>query len=504
MSSPAAGQSSAAAAVPAADTKPKFAQFSAEELANAPKLEPALEAVLRGARVDEHVISLFRVREILDREEFVNLHSSEEGMRQVVADPDAFGVNPEKGFVHAREMARIIKAWSNAKTQAETKQHVDNVAKAHGEPTTMLQVDWTTLLDRFKEKYGEHLHDNRLPSQSYYEAFEEKLSDGQLTAETLAHVVSLQEELDQKAKHPEPTRQLGLHLDSSLTIQTKRRYMSHMPSSTEQLRQKYKVMTHMWLLAQMRQPTRPLYSDLTKDTFNDLLEELLSTRNFLLERQVAGQQLVAPVWEHCLDYEYNIRKEAIERTRRRGLPIQQALWSVYRDESHRMEHWVTLLCQANAAPVSAPSGEMAAMRKELAELKRKLAQRGDRSRSPHRKGPPAVTYSQNTPLAIGDRANPKSKGKGKGQKNANKKGKAKSTASGSGTQRGFKTFSQIRTSPAARSGFVAQDKEGSGVCYRFQSNKPCVLTPCDKAHICIGCGKQNVPYDSCGCLNHLV
>ena len=128
-------------------------------VANAPKLEPALEAVLRGARVDEHVISLFRVREILDREEFVNLHSSEEGMRQVVADPDAFGVNPEKGFVHAREMARIIIAWSIAKTQAETKQYVDNVAKAHGEPTTMLQVDWTTLLDHFKEKYGEHLRE---------------------------------------------------------------------------------------------------------------------------------------------------------------------------------------------------------------------------------------------------------------------------------------------------------------------------------------------------------
>ena len=80
--------------------------------------------------------------------------------------PDAFGVDPDKDFVHARESARILKAWSNAKTQAETKQYVDNIAKAHGEPTTMLQVDWTTLLDRFEEKYGEHLHDNRLPSQS--------------------------------------------------------------------------------------------------------------------------------------------------------------------------------------------------------------------------------------------------------------------------------------------------------------------------------------------------
>ena len=182
-------------------------------------------------------------------------------------------------------MARIIKAWTNAKEQAEAKQ----LAKAHGKPTTMLQVDC-----RFKEKYGGHLHDNRLPSQSYYEAFAEKLSDGELTAETLAHIVSLQEELEQKAKHPELSRQLGLHLDSSLTIQTKRRYMSHMPSSTEELSQKCKVMTHVWLLPQMRQPTRPLNSDLTKDTFNDLLEELLSTRDFLLQRQVAGQQLVAP------------------------------------------------------------------------------------------------------------------------------------------------------------------------------------------------------------------
>ena len=226
----------------------------------------------------------------------------------------------------------------------------------------MLQVDWTALLDGFKEKYGEHLHDNRLPSQSYCEAIEEKLSDGQLTAETLVHVVSLQEGLEQKAEHPEPPRQLGLHLDSSLTIQTKRRYMSRMPSSTEELRQKCKVMMHVWLLAQMRQPTRPLHRDLTKDTFHDLLKELL-------------------------------RKEAIQRTRRRGLPIQEALWSVYRDETHRMELWVTLLSQANVASSAAPSGELAAVRKELAEMRRKFGQRGDRSRSPHRKGPQALTYS---------------------------------------------------------------------------------------------------------------
>ena len=160
------------------------------------------------------------MREILDREDFVNLHSNEKGIRKVITEPDAFGVDPEKGFVHARGLARIIKAWTDAKAQAEAMQHVDNVAKAHGEPTTMLRVVWMTLLDRFKENMESTCtttgclltHTMKLS----------KRSDGQLSAETLAHVVSLQDELEQKAKHPEPTRQLGLHLDSSMTIQTKR------------------------------------------------------------------------------------------------------------------------------------------------------------------------------------------------------------------------------------------------------------------------------------------
>ena len=109
MSGTAAGQSSAAAAVPGAEVQSKFFQFSTEELADAPKLEPALEAVLRAAKVDESIISLFRVREILDREDFVNLHSNEEGIRKLIADPDAIGVDPDKGFVHARERERILK-----------------------------------------------------------------------------------------------------------------------------------------------------------------------------------------------------------------------------------------------------------------------------------------------------------------------------------------------------------------------------------------------------------
>ena len=68
----------------------------------------------------------------------------------------------------------------------------------------MLTADWNQLLAAFKQKYGEHLHDTVLPAQSCFEAFEEKLSDGNLRTESLNHVVSVAEQEEQEYKKAEP------------------------------------------------------------------------------------------------------------------------------------------------------------------------------------------------------------------------------------------------------------------------------------------------------------
>ena len=223
------------------------------------------------------------------------------------------------------------KTWNQAKLQSEAKQKVDAVTRAHGEPITMLACDWVSLMNQFKSKYIMQIHETRLPAQSYFEAYEEKLQDGLLYPETLARVISLAEENKQKSLKPEMSRQMGLHLDNTLTIQTKRRFISSMPGTIEELRNKYQVMTHMWLLAQMRQPTRPIYSDLKESTFTKLLDELLSEKNFLLEREIAGCKMVVPEWAHCLEYEFQIRKEALRLVREEGQSIEKALWTAYQN-----------------------------------------------------------------------------------------------------------------------------------------------------------------------------
>ena len=165
------------------------------------------------------------------------------------------------------------------------------------------------------------------------------MNEGRLRPETLAQVVSFEEEEAHEKVKPEQPKQLHLTLDANLTVQTRRRYLSSMPRSVEELRKKYVVMTHMCLLAKMRQPSRAMYADLEEKTWNTFLEELLNLENFNFQREIDGSgEMVAPDWNHCLEYEFQLRKEACRLIREQGLPIQRALWAAYQDPQHRMKN----------------------------------------------------------------------------------------------------------------------------------------------------------------------
>ena len=152
-------------------------------------------------------------------------------------------------------------------------------------------------------------------------------------------MASLEEETAQERIKPEQPKQLHLTLDANLTVQTCRRYLSSMPRSLEELRRKYWVMKHMWLLAKMRQPSRPTYADLDEKTWNDFLEELLNRENFNFRLEIEGSgEMVGPDWNHCLEYDFQLRREALRLIRDRGVSTRQALWAAYADPQHRTKH----------------------------------------------------------------------------------------------------------------------------------------------------------------------
>ena len=196
--------------------------IAADQLATAPQLVPAFEHLLRNSTVHESVIGVLRINSITDRDTFVNMFNSEAALKDGASDL-GFDLSTG-GLSHKREFARVVTSWKTAKDMS--KLQTDAIARAHGVPVTLLPCDWTSLLTEYKNKHGKHIPDEKLPAQSTFENFAERLADGTLKAEPLPHIVSLFEEEQQDAKKPDPTRQYNLQLDSKLTITTKRRHLS--------------------------------------------------------------------------------------------------------------------------------------------------------------------------------------------------------------------------------------------------------------------------------------
>ena len=455
------------------------------QLVDAPQLEPAFEHMLRNSSVHESVISILRANSIVDRDTFVNMYDSESSLKEGAAD---LGFDlATGGLSHKREFARIVTAWKTAKVMAETKLQTDAVAKAHGVPVTLLPCDWTSIMTEFKNKFGNHISDDRLPAQSMFESFTEKLADGTFKAESLSLVVSLFEEEQQDAKKPDHSRQYNLQLDSRLTISTKRRHQSTEPTDEKGLRLKYAILTNLWLLGQMRQPGRSIYQDFTRTTWNDFLDTLLDRDNFNFHKEVNGRTLISPCWTFCLSYEFELRKEAFRLCKEQAMGVQAALWTALRNPEHRMKHWLQLVAIPNA-PSSSNSSDIQALKKRISDLEKA------RSRSPRRNSQtqPALPGPAQLALPAPSGSAKGSKG-GKGGKNQRRRSK------GQGKMNNHKGFEYLMKLPVEFRQNFHERFHKKEICYNFQKNS-CSHGNCKWAHICVGCGGPK-PYDECQCLS---
>ena len=140
-----------------------------------------------------------------------------EGTKETAND---FGMDLVRGLSHNCECGGPFKAHG---PQSEAKQKMDAVSKTHDEPVNMLPTDWTNLTVQFEVKNGNDISDEQIPAQSNFGSSDAQLADAMLKAKIFTYVVSLAKEQKEANAKRQPVRQLGLCLDSTLAIQTKRR-----------------------------------------------------------------------------------------------------------------------------------------------------------------------------------------------------------------------------------------------------------------------------------------
>ena len=260
------------------------------------ELEPAFEHLLRDVGLQEETMRALRHCRIVDRETFTGLADAPEELRSIATD---LAINLGDGACHTNASFRRFSWLGNGQRFKSNSRRAPKLSR--GSTANQSGCCRRTGHPRSSSSNQSTVRACRKRSS------QEKLAAGMLQAEPLDRIISQAEAEDQDRQKPDPPRQYGLHLNATLTIQTRRRYASSMPRNLEELRQKYDVLSNCWLLGQQRQPGRALYSDVDATTFPRIPKELLGKKNFALSKELDGKPLVAPPWSHCLSYELELR-----------------------------------------------------------------------------------------------------------------------------------------------------------------------------------------------------
>ena len=343
-----------------------------------------------------------------------------------------FGLDPsEAGLANAAklqrriEMSRMIDSWETCRTRQEKEQELAAEQRASRLPLSIGKNTHVQLRQRFENEYGEH-RDTCWPAQTMVERRFEEIEEGSIRAEPLTEVVNLEEAQEDP---------FGAVLDKDGAIRLKKAAKKvAMPSDSEELRARMKLLSVSYQLARYQHSTRPWLQTCTPQVWMDHVDFVLGTQCYGYVLEVAGHR-ITPTWNTVLGYEHQIRKKAINDIMYRQLDLRQALEAARRCAETRELYFTTVVALTTAVQA----------RDKVQGTKQ--------------------TWKQDTSQSN------KPSGGGKGSNKKKDKGNSKGNGKGKGNHTKFKH---------------TKTPDGRLICFRHQSNG-CSSPKCGFVHVCTHC-----------------
>ncbi|CAE8589482.1 unnamed protein product [Polarella glacialis] len=97
---------------------------------------------------------------------------------------------------------------------------------------------------------------------------------------------------------------------------TKAKHKRKLPTTTEELRTKYRIEGNLWLMLAAKFRNKPWLVGTDANTFQTFASYILGEKVALIEipkADGAGMQQLGPPWQLVLHYEYTLRREALKR-----------------------------------------------------------------------------------------------------------------------------------------------------------------------------------------------
>ena len=376
-----------------------------------------------------------------------------------------FQINEADGRDERIQAMALLAAWKKAIKRTSERDTAEAAAAQSGRPLVFPNSDHISRRAAFETKFH-IIREEDIPSKSYIEMLETRLSEADLRAEPLKEVTTREIE-DEAQEFFERDAASGF----LKATRTRKKQKDEVPKGPEELRKVIKRMGIAWSMLAIKHANRAYLQGICPDLFLQHVDYILSEEVMgLMGYDEHGQVVSAPSWALVLAYEWQLRKKAWRIVQDPTNPINNfpaALKAAWADSTTKERYFLSPLSvsRGNVGPDAAEAGVQPSSRR--------------RSRTPPRRH---GSDSYGSGSWGGKGGKPKGKGKGRGSK-----GKGEGKGKGAGK---FPDRNGVR--------FRNQTPDGENICYAWNSpSERCRNKACRYVHCCGYCFSTKHPAPMC-------
>ena len=202
------------------------------------------------------------------------------------------------------EIAGVEDTWQASKARMETRHQAEAEASLASMPSPVNKVEAQDLRQKF-EKLHYKLEDKVSPATSTMELIFDQVESGEWKAMSLVQFLS---------RDDTEAEMMGATIDKTGTVKIRKGYgESKPPKTSEELRQRLKLVGHAYIMAQLKFPHKAVLQQLTPNNFNKLCDYLLGEQVMgLRAKDEEGAVISATSLDLVLSYEFQIRKQMVK------------------------------------------------------------------------------------------------------------------------------------------------------------------------------------------------
>ena len=247
-----------------------------------------------------------------------------------VVNPAEAGLDAAQSSAASLIVSQLLSAWILAGRRVDEEVRVSAESKLLRLPAVLSRVSLISLRQRFELENG-RISDLIYPCAAMLEKRLEEIEEGTFQAQALSEVISV----DLAGDEHSVISEVGL----SVKVRKQPKAIA-LPSSTEELRQRFKTLAITFVLAGYKHGTRTWLRTATLETFRDYVEHLLGEEVAAFHLDQEGLAVRAS-WTTVLNYDMAMRKLATRHILYDNDDFKTALDKATKDLSCRERYFIT-------------------------------------------------------------------------------------------------------------------------------------------------------------------